>query len=119
MKLSDYKNEDAIDLLADLLEPTAKILADKELAEVVRNHGNKITAVKTALKNNKQSVLEILARLNNKPLEEYECNVGTLIYELLEIINDEVLADFFTSQSQKLAETPSGNATENIKEKKK
>lgn len=119
MKLSEYKNEDAIDLLADLLEPTAKIFSDKELASVVRNKGNKITAIKVALKNNKESVLEILARLEGVPVKEYECNIGTVIAQLVDIINDEVLADFFTSQSQKLEGTSSGNATENTKEEKK
>lgn len=119
MKLSEYKNEDALDLLADLLEPTAKIFSDKELAEVVRNKGNKITACKVALKNNKKSILEILARLENVPVDKYECNIATVISKLLEIINDEVLADFFTSQSQQMVETSSGKATANTEEEKK
>lgn len=119
MKLSEYENEDAIDLLADLLEPTATIFSDKELASAVRSKCNRITAVKIALKNNKKSVIEILARLDNIPVEEYSCNVGTILYKLLEIINDEVLNDFFTSQSQKMEEASSGNATANTKEEKK
>ena len=41
-KISEYKNEDAIELLADIFEPTAKILGDRNIAEAVRAKKNRI-----------------------------------------------------------------------------
>lgn len=119
MKLSDYKNEDALDLLMDILEPTARILSDKELAEAVRNRTNKVTAIKIAVKNSKSSVMEILARLNNTPVEKYECNAIQILHQLLELINDEGMMDFFTSQAQTKVENLSTPVTETTEEEKK
>ena len=33
MKLSDYEGEQALDVLADLIEPAMEIMADKEMAD--------------------------------------------------------------------------------------
>lgn len=101
MKLSDYKNEEALDLLVDLIEPTARIFADRELREASQRGVNKITAIKIAIKNNKASVIEILARLNNVPVSEYECNIATILKDMMDILNDEELTGFFTSQQPK------------------
>ena len=35
-KLSEYKNEDALDLLADILEPVAHIFADKDFVNKLK-----------------------------------------------------------------------------------
>ena len=116
MKLSEYKNEDAIDLLADILEPTAKILSDKELADSVRKGASKITSIKIAMKNNKSSIVEILSRINGKSPDDYECNVITIMKDLLDILNDEALTDFFSSQQQMMEKTSSTSAMVNIEE---
>ena len=36
MKLTEYQNEDAIDLLADLIDPVINIFGDKEVADYYR-----------------------------------------------------------------------------------
>ena len=51
MNLSDYKGEDAIDMLADLFEPAAYIMADKEVAEIARSGKPTIKLIKPMLKN--------------------------------------------------------------------
>lgn len=110
MKLSDYKGEAAIDLLADIMEPMAIILADKEIQELYNakdEKGNRIRVapikyVKPMLKNHKTEVLEILARVENIPVDEYreQCNVMTLPMQILEFINDKEIQNLFTSQRQ-------------------
>ena len=105
MKLSDYKGEDAIEVLADIIEPLALILADKEIRQLVQDKDAKtapIKLVKPALKNHKREVLEILARIENVPVDEYAetVNVFTLPMQVLDFINDKNVQNLFTSQRQ-------------------
>ena len=45
MKLSDYKGEEALDIIVELLEPITKIMSDKEIAEAYQKV-NKLEAIK-------------------------------------------------------------------------
>lgn len=112
-KLSEYKDEEALDLLADILEPAIKIFADPAFAGAIITN-KRVTAVKIAAKNHKREVMEILAAMEGVPIDEYHCNVLTLPMRLLDIINDEGLQAVFTSQVQEKKEsTSSGPVTEN------
>ena len=115
MKLSDIKGEEALDVLADIIEPCARIVADKEIANMLRANVPKIEVVKLSIKNHKKEVIEILARLDLKEPSEYEQEItlATLPVKLVEIFNDPVLLEVFQSQVQTSSETPSGLATEN------
>lgn len=115
MKISDYKNEEALDLLCDILEPTSKIFGDPKLLAIMNSKATKIEAVRFAIKNHKAEVIQILARLENIPVKEYSCNLITITMSLLDILNDEELADFFTSQLQMTEGASSGQATDNTK----
>lgn len=118
MKITDYKNEDAIDLLADIIEPASKIFADAELKKASAKKGVKMADLaKIALKNNKSAIIEILARLDGKTVEEYECTPVSVLMSVLEILNDKELLSFFQSQGQMMAQNSSGSATENTKAK--
>lgn len=97
MKLSDYKNEQALDLLADIIEPSSKIFADKAVKGAFET-GDKINGIKVAIKNHKHEIIEILAALDGVSVEKYECNVLTLPAKVLEILNDTALTSFFNSQ---------------------
>lgn len=114
-KLSEYIGTEALDLLADIIEPAAAIFSDKNIAELMRGK-KKMAAVSAAIKNHKQEVLEILARLNDTPVEEYECNIFSLPATLLEILNDEGLLGFFTASVRRNTETSGGGVTENTEE---
>lgn len=94
MKLSEYKNEQALDILADILEPSAKIFSDKDVKKAFET-GDKIKGIKAAIKTHKTEIIEILAVLDGVPVAEYECNVLTLPIKLLEILNDTDLMSFF------------------------
>lgn len=94
MKLSEYKNEQALDILADILEPSAKIFSDKDVKKAFET-GDKIKGIKAAIKTHKSEIIEILAVLDGVPVAEYECNVLTLPIKLLEILNDTDLMSFF------------------------
>ena len=115
-KLSEYKDEEALDMLADLIDPVIDIFGDKEVAKYFRG-GVIIKAVQVAIKNHKKSVIKMLAILEGVPESEYHCNLLTLPRVLLDVFNDPELKDFFTEQSEeKTLEEPSGSVTENTEE---
>lgn len=113
MKLSEYKGEQALDMLADLMEPAATIMADKEITRLAKAGMPKIKIVKAIIKGHKAEVIEILAILDGADPKEYaeKVNLFTLPAKLLEILNDPDLMSLFTLQGQK-PETLSGSATE-------
>lgn len=115
MKLTEYKGEEALDLLADIIEPTVTIFSDEEVKKAF-NGENKLGIVKIAIKNHKKELIEIMARMDNVPVDEYEVNLFTLPIKVTEIINDRDLLSFFKSQYQISDENASSSATENIEE---
>lgn len=124
MRLSDYKGEEALDVLADIIEPVTLILGDKEIQELAKEHkGPLIKFVKPMIKNHKREVLEILARLENEPVEKYKekVNILTLPTAILELINDPEIQSLFHSQGQTQVTSlaSSGSATENTEASEK
>lgn len=116
MKLSEFENEKALDLLADIIEPAAEIFTDTDLADCARA-GKKLKAINIALKNHQESVIAILAALDGKKPEEYKGNIITMTASLLEILNDEDLIAVFRSQGQMISSVASGSAMENTEAK--
>lgn len=116
MRLSDYHGEEALDLFADLLEPASEVMSDKEFVEYARA-GNKVKAIKMAIKNHKKAVIEILARLDGQEPEEYSVSFFTLPAKVLELVNDPAIKDLFIAQGQKMRNANSGSATENTEGK--
>ena len=101
MKLSDYRNEDALDLLADLLGPVADIMTDDALRALASDEKkDKMKIATHILKNHKEHVVTILARINNTPREKFSATLPEMISQLLEIMNDKLFTDFFASQAQ-------------------
>ncbi len=118
MKLSEFKGEQAIEVLADLIDPVAAIMSDEEVKTMARAKIPKIKIVKVLLKNHKKEVIEILAILDGADPEGYAEKVSlvTLPVKLLEIMNDPDLESLFTLQGQNKEETTSSSATESIVE---
>ena len=70
MKLSEYQGEDALDLLADLIEPAGEIMSDKQIGDIFKE--NRFKAIGLAIKNHKRAVMQILATMDGVPVEEYK-----------------------------------------------
>lgn len=111
MKLSDYKDERALDLLADLIAPASEIFSDAGVRAAAEK-GDKAGAVSMAIKKHKSAVMAILAALDGVPVEDFHCNVLTLPLKLIELLNDPDIMLLFTSASQKEEQTPFGSHTE-------
>lgn len=114
-KLSEYRDEEALDLLADLLEPISALSADEDFRAAFSS-GKRMKAAKIALKNHKPEVMQILAACEGVPVEEYHCNILSVPLRFMELVSDKELVTGFTSQVQRMASTPSGPVTENTEE---
>lgn len=100
MKLSEIKNEQAIEVLADMFDPIMEIASDDKVVSAARSD-NKILMVKMILKEHSKAVLQLMALSEGVPVEEYECNVMTLPAKLVELFNQPEFEVLFQSQGQK------------------
>ncbi len=108
MRLADVKDEQALDILAEIIEPATAICQNQKLVEAVRKNENRVKIATIAIKENKKEVMQILAALNGVPFEEYHCNPISVSKHLAEIIS------LFFSQAQMAEQTSSTSASENI-----
>lgn len=109
MKLSDFKDEKAIQVVADLLVPISKIVANKSTKDA-KDSG--VAAFASALlANNKREVMDMLAILNDVPPEDYHCTAASVMVDVLNMLNDPELMQLFGLSRQ--TEASSGSASEN------
>lgn len=93
-KISDYKDEEALELWADIMESAAVIVADPELKEMIDAKKPKLMIAHFILKNHKAEASEILLRIDSTPLNGL--NFLTRILSVLSELGDsEELSDFF------------------------
>ena len=100
MRLSEFKNEEALDVLADILEPAALIVADDEVKRLYNSGQPKLKLAAYIIKNHKKSVIEIMARLDGQDPATYSITLISLPLKIVEILNDPQIVEFFTSQAQ-------------------
>lgn len=118
MRLKEMKNEQAIEVLADMLDPIVEIASDNNVMETARS-GDRVAMVKHILKDHSRAIFTLMALSEGVPVEEYECNMMTLPTKLLGLLNSPEFSFLFQSQSQMMDETSFGSATENTEEKEK
>lgn len=113
-RLSEYKDEDALDLLADILSPTVEIMQDEAVQKFFNKGDKNMTVadvVTLVIKTHKKAVMQIMAALEGVPSEEYHCNIFTLPAQLMQVVNDPDLRAFFALQGQTDSASTSGSAT--------
>lgn len=105
-KLSDYKDEEAIELWADLLSPMTTILGDSKIAETVKAGKPPFLIAKEILKTHKKEAVEIMLRIDPTPIDGLNI-ITRLVNIVLEILNSEDLKGFFASAGQERTESES------------
>ena len=114
MKLSEFKDDAALELIADIIEPATEILADPAIKDAFSR--SKMAAIKVAIKNHKSAIKEIIARLDGKTPEECHFTAISLPVKLLSMFNDPDLQQLFTSSGQTAGENACSSASENTEE---
>lgn len=118
-KLSEFKDDEALELLADLLEPCTNLVSDGEFTAGYKNPKTRVKTLSNVLKNHKNDIVTILARMNETPVEEYHYNVGSLMSDFFTLMTDQDFMAFFglSAPQAKKRKKPSGSATANTAEK--
>lgn len=115
--LSDYKDDAAIDLWADLLEPLSVLLSDEGVKNAVRAGKSKTEIAREILKNHKKEASEILLRIDPEPIDGLNL-VLRLVSVITDIGKNEEIASFFGYAVQaKQEEKPFTSATESTEAK--
>lgn len=117
-RLSDYKNEAAIDLLLEIMEPAAELMSDRDAVVLLysKEPGDRMKGVNQMIGGHKGAVIAILAALEGVPVDQYEFGFFTLPTRLLEVLNDKELLGFFMDQQMPNTEKPSSSAMENTED---
>lgn len=117
-KLSDYRNEAALDLLVEILEPASELMSDREAIGLIysKKPGDRMKGVIQMIKEHKEAVMNILAAIDGVPVDQYEFGFFMLPNRLLEILNDKELLTFFMDQQTNDTETSSSSAMESTEE---
>lgn len=117
-RLSEFKNEEALCLLADILDPMSEIMVDKEVTDLLRTGkgDDRVKAVSLMIKNHIESVIKILAYMDGEKPEEYSFGFFTLPARILEVLNDPELLSFFTDPEIQSSGQNFGSHPENITE---
>lgn len=94
-KLSEIKGEEALDVLAEILEPIVTIANDDEVRAGFETNIAKCVAV--ALKKYKKEILQIFASVNGKSVEETceEIDILSLPTYIIEILNEPEIQSLF------------------------
>lgn len=125
MRLSDIKGERTLEVIAEIIDPIANIVGDKEtinalkkekLPEGADKHEYLLGRVKKALpllvKGHKNDIISILAAIEGVPYEEYaeSLNLFKLMRDCTELLNDPAFVAVFTLARSEIS---SGSAQEN------
>lgn len=111
-RLSDFKDSDAIIVVAKLLPPIMEMLVDPENKKL-KDEKNGFKMFSGFFKNSPDKMMEIFAVLSECDPEDYHCDGVDVIQNIMTLANDERLVELFTSQGQKGDATSSGSALEN------
>lgn len=108
MRLSEFKDEKAIEVVAKLLEPIGRIASNAKNAEA---KGKSMAAFAGALlQNSPKEIMIMLAVLDDQDPANYHCTAASVLADVFHMLNDPELMQLFGLQSRKPAS--SGSASE-------
>lgn len=111
--LSKIRGADALDLIAEVIEPASAIFGDDEIREMLKNGDKKATIIKIVCKKYNSELLSILAICNGKNVNEFNPTAIEIIAQA-GILFGEVMKDvtpIFTSAGQTTDEPSSTSPT--------
>lgn len=100
MRLSDIKGEDAIEVLANVLDPITEIAADEKVKKAFMGGYTKLQAAQTIMKLHPKAILKVFAILEREDPETYEPTLLEIPAKILDVLNDPAFTQFFGSQGQ-------------------
>lgn len=112
MKLTDFKDENSIRVIADLLPYVSKIGQNSSAKETAKG-GSVVDFASVIMRENPSDVKAMLAILDGQKPSEYHCNAATVIRDVVTMISDPALLDLFGLPTRTLTKKSSGSASAN------
>ena len=115
-RLSDYKDEEAVELWANLLDPFINIFKDEDVRGMFAAKKPSILIAQEMLKSHKKDVSAIMLIIDPTPLDGLNILIR-LVTMINEMFEDPTLRSFFgSSAGVNKVEIPFGSATENTED---
>lgn len=111
MRLSEFKDEKAVEVVAKLLVPIGNIAADKEMANARKNSRHMGEFASLLLQRHTQDVMAMLAVLNDREPSDYHCTAATVLMDTFNMLSDPELMALFGLQRQTSASSGSASET--------
>ena len=109
MRLSDFKDEKALEVIADLIDPIAEIVSSPENKAASKQTPLKF--VQAVMRNTPKSVMHMMAILNDEKPENYHCTSASVLKNALEMFTAPDIMALFGLQSETPASSGSALAT--------
>lgn len=118
MKLSDIKGERTLEVIADLIEPIARIAEDENAKRLFKREkvpegmtsteffGQRMRKLAPdLLRYHKDDIICILSTIDGKTPEDYtkSLNLASLLKDLIELLNDDTFLGFLSSSQSETA----------------
>lgn len=94
-KLSDFKGDEAFEVVAELLGPITTIATDKD--ELTKGKKSRVEIAKAIFTEHKEDVKMIISILSETPVDDLDINAASLFKDFLIILSDPELMSFFAS----------------------
>lgn len=108
MRLSEFKDEKGIEVVAKLMGPIGAIASNQENAKA--KDKSILEFASAMLQNNPKEIMAMLAILDDQDPADYHCSAATVLRDVFNMISDPELLMLFGLQGQTPAS--SGSASE-------
>lgn len=116
MKIDNLYREDAIDLLADVLESATAIMQDEEFAKLAKSGATYMELALHALRKHKKETIDLVCVINGEDKETWNFTVWDVVNTFGEIMDNPNLSKVFGFQGQNVEQDSSGSVTETTQE---
>ena len=129
MKLSDIKGDRVLDVIADIIDPIANMVQDKNVAAMFERKAvpdgmdardffaeRMCKGLPVLLKGHKADILAIMAAIDGVTPEQYaeSLDFTKLFTDVMELVTDNAFLDFLSSSETKKGADAPGSASESF-----
>lgn len=126
MKLSDIKGDRVLDVIADIIDPIANMVQDKDVAAMFERKAvpegmeardffaeRMRNGLPVLLKNHKADIIAIMAAIEGVTPEQYAASLDLpkLFTDVMELVTDDAFLDFLSSSETGKGEDAPGSAS--------
>lgn len=129
MKLSDIKGDRVLDVIADIIDPIANMVQDKDVAAMFKREAvpdgmeardffakRMRKGLPVLLKSHKTDIIAIMAAIEGVTPEQYAASLDfpKLFTDVMELVTDDAFLNFLSSQETGKGADASGSASVNF-----